>query len=183
MAQFTGALSKRALTWYMTFLERKPRATKAKIKAQFLSFFKTPDAKHLAAKKLKMTQQKPREIVHDYEKNWKDLLSQLDYVIDEQLLIQWFLAGLSQKVHRHISLETFKKYEDALTKSLQVEMDEDIPAYPTDHRLEEQLENMQKSLKELTLKNQEIWCTNCSMTGHLKDNCRQQYSRQYVRFV
>ena len=62
-------------------------------------------------------------------------------------------------------------------------MDEDIPAYSTDHRLEEQLENVQKSLKELTLKNQEIWCTNCSTAGHSKDNCRQQYSRQDVRFV
>ena len=88
-------------------------------------------------KKLKTTSQKPRETVCDYDKYWKYLLSQLDYVIDEQLLIQWFLAGLSQKVRRHISLETFKSYEDALTKSLQVEMDEDIPAYPTDHILEE----------------------------------------------
>ena len=115
---------------------------KAKIKAQFLSFFKTPDAKHLAAKKLKTTQQKPGETVRDYEKHWKDVLSQLDYVIDEQLLIQWFLAGLSQKFRWHISLETFKTYEDALTKSLQVEMDEDIHAYPTDHRIEEQLESV-----------------------------------------
>ena len=98
-------------------------------------------------------QQKPGETVRDYEKPWKDLLSQLDYVIDEQLLIQWLLAGLSQKVRRHISLETFKTYEDTQTKALQVEMDEDIPAYPTDHRLEEQLKNVQKSLKELTLKN------------------------------
>ena len=62
-------------------------------------------------------------------------------------------------------------------------MDEDIPAYPTHHRLEEQLENVQKSLKELTLKNQEIWCTKCSTAGHSKDNCRQEYSRQDVRFV
>ena len=53
MAQFIGALRKRALTWYMTFSKRTPQATEAKIKAQFLSFFKTPDAKHLAAKKLK----------------------------------------------------------------------------------------------------------------------------------
>ena len=99
MAQFAGALRKRALTWYMTFSERQPRATKAEIKAQFLSFFKTPNAKHLAAKKLKTTQQKLGETIHDYEKRWKDLLSQLDYVIDEQLLIQWFLTGLSKKVH------------------------------------------------------------------------------------
>ena len=76
-----------------------------------------------------------------------------------------------------------KTYEDALTKALQVEMDEDIPAYPMDHRLEEQLENVQNSLKELTLKNQEIWCTKCSTAGHSKDNCRHEYSRQDIRFV
>ena len=87
MAQFSGAFWKRALTWYMTFSERNPRATKAEVKAQFLSFFKTPNAKHLAAKKLKTTSQNPGEIVRDYNKCWKDLLSQLDYVIDEQLLI------------------------------------------------------------------------------------------------
>ena len=123
--------------WYMTFTERTPQASKAEIKAQFLSFFKTLDAKHLAAKKLKTTSQKPAESVREYDKRWKDLLSQFDYVIDEQLLIQWFLVGISQKIRWHISLGTFKTYEDALTKSLQVEMDEDFPAYPTDTRLEE----------------------------------------------
>ena len=107
-----------------------------------MSFFKTPDAKYLAAKKLKTTLQKLGETIRNYDKWWKDLLSQLDYVIDEQLLIQWFLAGLSQKIHRHISLDTFKTYEDVLTKALQVEMDEDFPAYPTDTRLEEQLNIM-----------------------------------------
>ena len=81
----------------------------------------------MTAKKLKMTSQKSGEIVCDYDKCWKDLLSQLDYVINEKLLIQWFLIGLSQKIRRHISPETIKTYEDALTKSLQVEMDEDIP--------------------------------------------------------
>ena len=95
----------------MTFTERTPQASKAEIKVQFLSFFKTPDAKHLAAKKLKTTSQKPTESVRDYDKHWKHLLSQLDYVINEKLLIQWFLVGLTQKIHRHISLETFKTYE------------------------------------------------------------------------
>ena len=65
----------------MTFFEITPRATKAEIKAQFLSFFKTSDSKHLAAKKLKTTSQKPGETVRDYDKRWKDLLSQLDYVM------------------------------------------------------------------------------------------------------
>ena len=122
----------------MTYIESTPQASKAEIKVQFLYFFKTRDAKHLAAKNLK-TSQKPAESVREYDKQWKDLLSQLDYVIDEQLLIQLFLAGLSQKIWRHIILETFKTYEDVLTKALQVEMDEDFPAYPTNTRLEEQL--------------------------------------------
>ena len=52
----------------------------------------------LAAKKLKSTVQKLVETVRDYDKRWKDLLSRIDYVIDEQLLIQWFLAGISQKI-------------------------------------------------------------------------------------
>ena len=77
MAQFVGALRKIALTWYMTYIERTPRASKANINAQFLSFFKTPDAKHLAEKKLKTTSQKSVESVSDYDKRWKDLLSQL----------------------------------------------------------------------------------------------------------
>ena len=61
--------------------------TKAEFKVPFLSFVKNSDAKHLEAKKLNTTSQKSREIVRDYKKRWKDLLIQLDYVIDEQLLI------------------------------------------------------------------------------------------------
>ena len=57
-----------ALTWYMTFLERKPRVTRCKIKAQFLSFFKTSDAKHLTAKQLKTMSQNPGETICDYDK-------------------------------------------------------------------------------------------------------------------
>ena len=87
MAQFDGALRKRALTWYMTYIERTPQASKSDIKAQFLSFFKTPDTKHLATKKMKMTSHKPIESVWEYDKSWKELLSQLDCVIYEQLLI------------------------------------------------------------------------------------------------
>ena len=128
----------------MTYTERTPNASKVEIKQQFLSFFKTPDAKQ---KNSILQFRKPRETIQDYDKRWKDLLSKIDYVIDEQLLIQWFLVGLSQKTRRHISLETFKMYEEALTKSLQVEMDEDYPTYPAvDTRIEEKLEIMQKSL-------------------------------------
>ena len=63
MVQFVSALRKMALTWYMTYIERTPQASKAEIKAQFLSLFKTLDVKHLAAKKMKTSSQKPAESV------------------------------------------------------------------------------------------------------------------------
>ena len=71
----------------MNYIERTPQESKVDIKALFLSFFKTPDAKHLVAKKMKTTSQKPTESIWEYDKRWKHLLSQLDYVIDEQFLI------------------------------------------------------------------------------------------------
>ena len=51
-------------------------------------------------------------------KIFKDLLIQLEYNIDEQLLIQWFVSGLLQKIQMHIRLDNFNTYEDALTKAL-----------------------------------------------------------------
>ena len=45
-----------------------------------------------------------------------------------------------------IRLDNFNTYEDALTKELQIEMDEDYPINPVDRCIEEQLESMQKSI-------------------------------------
>ena len=67
----------------------------------------------------------------------KSVLNQLDYNIDEQLLIQWFLVGISQKIWRHISLDTFNTYEDALTKVLQVKINEYYPLHPMENHIEE----------------------------------------------
>ena len=72
----------------------------------------------------------------------------------------------------HIRLDNFNTYEDALTKALQVEMDEDYPVNPIDIRIEEQMEIMQNSIWDLNLKGHEVWCTKCSTTGYTKDNYR-----------
>ena len=44
----------------------------------------------------------------------------------------------------HIRLDNFNTYEDALTKVLQIEMDEDCLINLVDQRIEEQLKSMQK---------------------------------------
>ena len=48
----------------------------------------------MSAKKLKTTVEKPTETVREYDKRFKDPLSQLDYNIDGQFPIQWFVVGI-----------------------------------------------------------------------------------------
>lgn len=56
IAQFASTLRKKALTWYMN-------RTKAKIKSNFLAFFKTKDVAHLATQNLKDIKEVPRESI------------------------------------------------------------------------------------------------------------------------
>ena len=58
----------------------------------------------------------------------------------------------------HSRLENFNTYEYALTKALQVEMEEDYQLNHVDSHIEEQLEIMQNSIQELNLKGHEVWC-------------------------
>ena len=171
MAYFVGSLRKRALTSHMTYMEKTPNATKAQIKQQCMLFFKTPYEKHLATKKLKTIAQKLTETVQEYDKRFKYLLIQLEYNIDKQLLIQWFLAGLLQKIRMHIQLDNFNTYEDALTKALQIEMDKDYPVKTIDRRIDEKLETLQKSMRKMNLRGNDVQCAKCSTTSHTKDYC------------
>ena len=74
MDQFSSALRKQAITWYMKYIENMLNATKAQIRQQFMSLFNNLDAKHLEAKKLKTTVQKLMEIIREYDKKFKYLL-------------------------------------------------------------------------------------------------------------
>ena len=61
------------------------------------------------------------------------------------------MAGLLQKIRMHVRLDNFNTYEDALTKVLQIEMDEEYLVNPVDWCIEEQLESMHKSIREMSL--------------------------------
>ena len=58
----------------MNFTENQARR-KDEIKTNFLAFFKTKDVAHLASQKLNVIKQEPREIVREYDKIFKELLS------------------------------------------------------------------------------------------------------------
>ena len=86
IAQFAGALRKRVLAWYMNFTESQNRS-KAEMKANFLAFFKMEDVAHLAAQKLKDIKQRLGESIREYDKRFKELLSQIPTIIDANLLV------------------------------------------------------------------------------------------------
>ena len=86
ITQFVSALRKRALMWYMNFTKNQTRS-KVDIKANFLAFFKIEDVAHLVVQKLKDIKQVPGESVWEYDKRFKDLLSQIPLNIDANLLV------------------------------------------------------------------------------------------------
>lgn len=49
-----------------------------------------------------------------YDKRFKDLLSQIPYIIDEALLVQWYIAGLLQKIRGHLKRHEVRTCEEAL---------------------------------------------------------------------
>ena len=106
----------------MNFTENQVR-TKDEIKTNFLAFFKTEDVAHLAAQKLKDIKQIPGEIVQEYDKRFKDLLSQISYNIDSNHLVQWYIAGLLHHVRDPLRMHDIKTLEESLKKAQQMESD------------------------------------------------------------
>ena len=87
--------------------------TKDKIKTNFLALFKTEDVEHLATQKLKDIKQVPGEIVLEYDKRFKNLLSQISYNIDGNLLVQWYVAGLLHHVRAPLRMHDIKTFEES----------------------------------------------------------------------
>ena len=74
---------------------KKPKSSKSEIQQNFLVFFKIQDVKHLVAQKIKELKQKLCNLIIEYDKRCKYLLSQIPYRIEEQLLIQWFVGWIT----------------------------------------------------------------------------------------
>ena len=109
----------------MNFTENQ-ESTKDEIKTNFLAFFKTEDVTHLVAQKLKYIKQVPRETIQEYNQRFKDLLSQIPYNIDANLLVQWHVAGLVHHVRAPLIMHDIKTLEESFKKVQQMEFDVDV---------------------------------------------------------
>jgi hypothetical protein len=94
----------------------------------FLSFFKVQYVTHLAAQKLKEIKKQLGELVHEYDKRFKDLLRQIPSTIDQSLLVQWYVAELLQRIKNPLCLYEINSCDDTLQKEQRVESDDDGPS-------------------------------------------------------
>jgi hypothetical protein len=61
-------------------------------------------------------------------------------------------------------------YEYALQKSQCIELDHDDPSTSSStKRLEEKIENLQQTIKNLSIRRDELWCTSCCEEGHTEE--------------
>ena len=157
----------------MNFTENQERS-KDEIKTYFLAFFKKQDVAHLAAQKFKDIKQILGYIVHKYDKRFKDLLSQISYNIDNNLLVQWYVSRLLHHVRDPLIMHDIKNLEEAFKKAQQMESYIDVSTPTKKCRLEEKIEMLHKTIRDLSLQKDNLWCYNCQEEGHLKDTCRHQ---------
>jgi hypothetical protein len=53
-------------------------------------------------------------------------------------------------------------------KAQKIETGDYWPAPSTDKKMEEKLEMLQKSLRDLAIRRSDLWCTKCMNKGHTK---------------
>lgn len=77
------------------------------------------DVTRVASQKLKDIKQVPGESVLEYDKRFKDLLSQISLNIDAKLLVQWYVAGFLHHVRASLRMHDIKTLEEAFKKAQQ----------------------------------------------------------------
>lgn len=76
----------------------------------------------------------PRELVQEYDKIFRDLLSQILATIDGQLLVQCFVLVLLQKIGAPLRMHEITTKEESLKKALQVESDDECYTSTFDYK-------------------------------------------------
>ena len=89
-------------------------------------------------------------------------------------MVQWFIAGLRHHVRAPLRMHHIKTLEEAFKKAQQMESDVDISIPTEKGRLQEKIEMLHKTIRDLSLQKTNIWCPNCQEEGNRKDTCRHQ---------
>ena len=74
-------------------------------------------------------------------------------------------------------MHDIKSFEEAFNKVQQIESYVNISIPLEKGRLEEKIEMLHKTIREITLQKTNVWFSNCREEGHTKDTCRHQAVR------
>jgi hypothetical protein len=97
-------------------------------------------------------------------------------MIDNKLLVQWYVAGLLPRICSPLHLYEITNYEDVLQKEHRVDLDDEgSSTSSTMERLEEKIEHLQQTIKNISIQRNEVWCT--TFIGE-NDNCPLNESTQ-----
>lgn len=128
--------------------------------------------------------------MHGYYKIFKDILSQILYKIHEKLLMQWFVAGLLHKIRVPLRMHKIPTYEDSLKKSQRFKFEDHSYILLVNERternqkIEENIKMMHKTIRDISMRNIDLWCTLCMTKGNTKDTCWHRDDRvQDVRII
>ena len=87
---------------------------------------------------------------------FKDLLSQIPYNIDANILVQWYVAGLLHHVRDPLRMHDIKTLEEAFKKAQQMDSNVDVSISTEKGRLEEKIEMLHKTIRYLSLQKDNI---------------------------
>lgn len=93
----------------------------------------------------------PSESIWEYDKRFKDLLSQIPSNIDANLLVQWYVVDFLHHVRDPLKMHDIKTLEESFKKAQQMESDVDVSIPSEKGRLEEKIEILHKTIRELSL--------------------------------
>lgn len=96
--------------------------------------------------------------MREYNKIFKDFLSQIPCIIDENLLVEWYVIGHLQNICILLRTHEFKTNEEALKLAQHIEIDDDgqLTISSNDNKIKDKIEQQQNLMLLLTLQRNKL---------------------------
>lgn len=113
-------------------------------------------------------------MVRECDKIYKDLLIQIMYVIDENILVQCYVVGLLQNIYGPLRMHEVKNCEEALKLAQRIETDDKGQSTnsSTRNKLEEKIAHLKILIIPLSFQKNNLWCIYYRTKGHTKEKCK-----------
>lgn len=141
--EFGARLNGDALDWFIKV--KKNIINLDDLERLFVARFQHPDRDEIAISQFRLVKQLSGEIVFDYDKKFKTLMSQLDEAPSTRHQVMYYVDGLKPKIAALICQHKLANIQEAFERATIAEHDGVwLQGGPSNDRLEQQLEEMQQ---------------------------------------